>query len=59
MSQSPEGDREVANTAAISVENQDARRLPRLRPEKYVVVEIRGRSVVTDVAVATSMQGLL
>lgn len=43
----------------ITVNNQDPRRLPMLRPERYVEVEVRSDKPVLRVAVASSMAGLL
>lgn len=43
---------------SIPVDNQDAFRLPKERPEKYVEVEVASDSRVLELAVATSMEGL-
>lgn len=43
----------------ITINNQDPRRLPILRPERYVEVEVRSDKPVLRVAVASSMAGLL
>lgn len=45
--------------AEIEVKGQDARRLPIVRPGKYVEVEVVSQHAVTRVAVGSSMQGLL
>lgn len=43
----------------ITIKNQDPRRLPMLRPERYVEVEVRSDKPVLRIAVASSMAGLL
>jgi hypothetical protein len=58
-SSSPDAPMNDANVAGISIGNQDARRLPMRRPEKYIEIEVRGNEPITDVAVSTAMEGLL
>lgn len=58
-SSSPDAPMNDANVAGISIGNQDARRLPMRRPEKYIEIEVRGNDPITDVAVSTAMEGLL
>ena len=42
----------------VSVRNQDGRRLPMARPEKYIEIGVKASGEVSEVAVATSMEGL-
>lgn len=56
---SPDSPREGGRRVMIQVERQDARRLPRLRPEKYIELEIQGQDTVQEAAISTSMEGLL
>jgi len=58
-SSSPDAPMNDANVAGISIGNQDARRLPMRRPEKYIEIEVRGDETITEVAVASAMEGLL
>lgn len=58
-SSSPDAPLNDANVAGIIIGNQDARRLPMRRPEKYIEIEVRGNEPITDVAVSTAMEGLL
>jgi uncharacterized repeat protein (TIGR02543 family) len=58
-SSSPDAPMNDANVAGIIIGNQDARRLPMRRPEKYIEIEVRGNKPITDVAVSTAMEGLL
>ena len=58
-SSSPDAPMNDANVAGISIGNQDARRLPMRRPEKYIEIEVRGDDTITGVAVSTAMEGLL
>lgn len=58
-SSSPDAPRGNGRKVMIQVERQDARRLPRLRPEKYIELEIQGQDVVQEAAISTSMEGLL
>lgn len=55
---SPDGDARMATTEPIPIESQDARRLPQLRPEKYVEIEVTSSQPVLRVAASTSMAGL-
>lgn len=43
----------------LPLELQDARRLPRMRPEKYIEVEVQSRTGIQEVATSTSMEGLV
>ncbi|MDX9860931.1 MAG: hypothetical protein RBS99_08425, partial [Rhodospirillales bacterium] len=47
------------SAASIDVLDQDARRLPMRRPEKYVEIEVRSMETVAEVAVSTAMEGLV
>jgi hypothetical protein len=58
-SSSPDAPMNNANVAGIIIGNQDARRLPMRRPEKYIEIEVRGDDTITGVAVASAMEGLL
>lgn len=43
----------------LIIDNQNARRLPMKRPEKFIEIEIENDETITDVKVSTSMGGLL
>ena len=47
------------NETSIEISNQDPRRLPTARPEKYIEVEVISGHAVTKVAVGSSMMGLI
>jgi hypothetical protein len=48
-----------SNSASIVVASEAVRRLPQMRPEKYIEIEVKSAFPVTEVAVSTSMEGLL
>lgn len=56
MYSSPDGN--PTRKAEIVVKNQDARRLPTLRPERYMQVCVKNDAEVDAVIVGTSMKGL-
>ena len=56
MYSSPDGD--PTRKAEITVKSQDARRLPTLRPERYMQVCVKNDAEVDAVIVGTSMKGL-
>lgn len=59
MSSSPDGVfGERAHTAEITITNQDPRRLPRVRPEKYFAFRVTGYARINHVGIASSMEAL-
>lgn len=59
MSSSPDGVFGTrARTAKITITNQDARRMPMLRPEKYFAFKVTGYARVNHVGFASSMEAL-
>lgn len=48
-----------AQTEAIVLADQDARRIPKMRPEKYFAFKVSGYSRINLVGIASSMGGLL
>ncbi len=56
---SPDPEKDGWTDRAIEVKDQDPRRLPLARPEKYIELEVTSAHPVTRVAAGTSMQGLL
>lgn len=56
---SPDSPTSVQNRAVISVGSQDSRRLPMLRPEKYMEIEIVTSATIQEISVSTSMTGIL
>lgn len=55
---SPEGPSDTDPAIRVSASRQDGFRLPMVRPEKYLELQVETNADVTDVAVATSMGGL-
>ena len=59
MASSPDGVfGENAHTAEITIRNQDPRRLPMVRPEKYFAFKVTGYARINHVGVASSMEAL-
>ena len=59
MSSSPDGIfGENARTAEITITNQNARRLPMMRPEKYFAFKVTGYARINHVGIASSMEAL-
>lgn len=46
------------NHVEINVTNQDARRLPMRRPEKFIEIEVQSNNAITDIKLSTAMGGL-
>lgn len=59
MSSSPDGIfGENARTVEIPIRNQDPRRLPMIRPEKYFAFKVTGYARINHVGIASSMEAL-
>lgn len=50
---------ETQNHVSISVLNQNARRLPMKRPEKYFEIEVLSNQALNDITISTSMGGII
>lgn len=59
MASSPDGIfSERARTTEVIIRNQDARRLPMIRPEKYFAFRVTGYARINHVGIASSMEAL-
>ncbi len=59
MSSSPDGIfGDNARTTEVTITNQNARRLPMLRPEKYFAFRVTGYARINHVGIASSMEAL-
>lgn len=59
MSSSPDKPIDKKQRASINLTNQNSRRLPMRRPEKFIEVEVKSNNPITDIKLSSSMGGLL
>jgi hypothetical protein len=58
-SSSPDAPAVDGATTTLTIGAQEARRLPRMRPEKCIEVEVQSQYPVSGVAISTAMEGLI